>query len=191
MREATDDGNADNVKKSQWDLVVLKHMVQRLRMTLLTLDQSTHRSLPLVYSLEEHHGRTHRLVICEPRALVERRSLSFVGFISSKQTAVEARLSDELHRADQAMLNEITQVPGLLSYSSLELRTDHWYNLVLFLDANVKTSFATLPTHRYAAYELAPLYYAWIRLRHGLLPAGLASHEMLLQRTNYYLFSPS
>jgi len=183
---------ADNVlgnRESRLDLVVLKYMVQRLRMTLHTLEQPTSVSLPLFYSLKERHGRTHRIAICEPRELLEQSSLNFVGFISGKRKSVDQRVIDEFMRVDKAMLNQIVHIPGLLSYSSLELRTDSWYNLVLLRDAEVKTSFETIATHRYAAYELAPSYYTWIRLHYGILSSGLASQEMRLLKTKYYAFS--
>jgi hypothetical protein len=189
MREATDNNLDHSTKKGKLDLVVLRHMVRKLRMTIHTLEQPTSLSQPWLYSLEERHRRTHRLAICGPRELLEHSSLYFVGFVSGKRQSIDQRVIDELNRTDKAMLSEIIHIPGLLSYSSLELRTDNWYNLVLFSDASVKASFDDIATHRYAAYELAPSYYAWIRLHHGILPGGLASHEMLLQRTKYYTFS--
>src|SRR5205823_4605753 len=78
--------------------------------------------------------------------------------------------------------------PGLLSYSSLELRNGHWYNLVLLSDADAKRHIRSAGTHMYAAYQLAWRYYEWIRLHSGVMPGGLAQVELVLQKTCYFVF---
>jgi hypothetical protein len=114
-----------------------------------------------------------------------------VGFISGRQLPVEQHIADEMMRIDNMMLTELMHIPGLLSYSSLELCAGRWYNLVLLSDANVKECFHTLETHRYAAYQLAPIYYAWIRLHHGMIKGGLVGQDMQLLETRYFQFASS
>jgi len=65
---------------------------------------------------------------------------------------------------------------------------DSWYNLVLLSDAAVREHVKGSTTHAYAAYQLAPLYYEWVRLHHGILPNGLAQGDMQLLSTKYYTF---
>ncbi len=72
--------------------------------------------------------------------------------------------------------------------SILELHDGNWCNLVLLNDPEVKIRLKNSETHRYAAYELAPSCYEWIRLHNGIMPAGLAGDDMLLQKTRYYLY---
>ncbi|HLZ57992.1 MAG TPA: hypothetical protein VKR06_13720 [Ktedonosporobacter sp.] len=167
---------------------MLKYMLHRLRMTLHTLEQSTISQLPIFYLLEERHGRTHRMAICQPEVLLASNHLHFVGFISGKKASIEQTIVDEIERLDKVMLTEIMRLPGVLSYSSLELRTDRWYNLVILGNTLVKESFHALETHRYAAYQLAPFYYAWIRLHHGVINDGLAGQDMHLHGTKTFQF---
>ena len=76
----------------------------------------------------------------------------------------------------------------MLSYSSLELRTGRWYNLVLFRNASTKEHIKSSETHNYAAHQLAPRYYEWIRLHNGIIPQGLAQCCLVLQTTKFYTF---
>lgn len=189
IKEMPGDTVQDSINKGKLDLIVLKHMAQRLYLTLRSLEQPVSAPLPLLYGLEERRGHTHRIVICSPRELLTTGDLYFVGFISGRREAVEPQIIDALERTDKQMLTEIAQAPGILSYSSLELRPQRWYNLVLLSDADVKAHFRTMETHRYAAYQLSPAYYAWIRLHSGIMPGGLARQELLLRSTKYYTFA--
>ena len=83
---------------------------------------------------------------------------------------------------------ELISNPGLLSYSSLELRNGDWCNLVVLNGEEAKTHLKNTSTHTYAAYQLAPHYYEWIRLHNGVMSEGLDHTEMLLQKTKYYIF---
>jgi hypothetical protein len=95
-----------------------------------------------------------------------------------------------LLRADALLVKELVSIPGLLCYSSLEFRTGIWYNLVLFTDSHVKTHLKNGATHRYVARQLAPRYYEWIRLHSGMMPDGLSTNTLLVQKTKYYTCQP-
>jgi hypothetical protein len=174
------------VHKDKQDLAVLRYMAQQVRVMLQVPGQSA--TLPWIYSLNERQRRSHRIVIYQPQSLLQKQELAFVGFVSGKQQAPDRRVVDCLNDVDQDMLSELVHVPGLLSYSSLELRTGSWYNLVILHSLAVKSHFHTIGTHRHAAYELSPHYYAWIRLHSGSLPGGLTCGKLLLRGTKYYTF---
>ena len=70
----------------------------------------------------------------------------------------------------------------------MELRNGNWYNIVLLSDADAKKHIRSAETHVYAAYQLAPRYYEWIRLHSGVIPGGLDQVELMLQKTRYYVF---
>ena len=184
------------VKKSRLDLVILRYLAQRILVTLHALDQPTSTVQRLHYYANERRKRTHRMVIYNAQELLLNKGLWFVGFVSGKRNPANPSILEELHRVDQRLVAELEGTPGLLSYSSLELHDSIWCNLVLLNDAEVKMHIADNNTHKYAAYELAPSYYEWIRLHNGIMPTGLAgfAHSppdcvMQLQRTKYYLFS--
>ncbi|HTK07754.1 MAG TPA: hypothetical protein VL485_11340 [Ktedonobacteraceae bacterium] len=176
------------VKKARLDLVVLKYMAQKLYFTISTLEQPIDSIAPLLYSIEERHARQHRIVIYKPQELLTKDDLFFVGFVSCRQKAASQHVIDDIAQADKKMLAEIAHLPGLISYSSMELRSGNWFNLIFFNDHDAKAHVKKQVTHTHAAYELAPAYYAWIRLHHGLLSGGLVNREMFLQKTKYYTF---
>ncbi len=176
------------LKKGKLDLVIFKLMAQRLYLTLHQLDQPAHTLQPLLYTLEERHKRVHRIALYRPLELLAPRPLLFVGFISGKRQPLSQPILDEIHKIDQKLIAEIMDISGILSYSSLELRTGRWYNLVIFTDAETKDELKKSRTHAYAAYHLAPYYYEWIRLHNGVMPGGLVQQDMRLKSTKYYVF---
>ena len=144
--------------------------------------------MPSMEYIEERHKRTHRVVIYQQQEYLLQASLLFVGFVSGVQPHVSHAIAQEIHRVDQLFMAELARNAGLLSYSSLELNPGHWYNLVLLSDLAAKTYFKESSTHRYAAYDLAMHYYAWIRLHNGIMPGGLAGQQMIAQSTKHYTF---
>ena len=177
-----------DVTKGKLDLKVLRRMAKRLHLTLRTLEEPASTPQPLIYRLQECHGHTHRIVIYRYHELLLKRSLAFVGFISRKQKYVLQPIIDAIQTIDKKLVQELAAIPGILSYSSLELRSGDWCNLVLLSDSDVKKPIRSTEMHAYAAYELAQQYYEWIRLHNGIMPQGLDHTEMVLQRTRSYSF---
>ncbi|QBD82598.1 hypothetical protein EPA93_44195 [Ktedonosporobacter rubrisoli] len=175
--------------RKQIDLIVLKYMLRRLHLTLGLLKPAPTSVAPLLYTLQERHGRKHRIVIYKYSDLLYRSSFQFVGFVSKQRAQVKQSIVDEMENVDQLLLKELAYNPGLLSYSSLELREGHWYNLVIMSDSATKEHVKSSSIHRHAAYELASDYYDWIRLHNGILAEGLDHTEMCLQKTRHYSFS--
>jgi len=187
-REVLDEPSPPHAQKDYQDLVILKYMAQRIYVTLYLLDEPGDASQPLLYYSEEGHKHIHRIAIYRPEELLLNNSLYFVGFISGKQKPGSPEVIEEIHRVDKMLVVELINTPGLLSYSSLELRDGSWCNLVLFNDNETKTHIKNSETHAYAAYQLSPRYYAWVRIHSGIMPAGLARNEMFLQKTRFYQF---
>lgn len=182
---------SSHIRKGTSDLIVLKYMTQRVRLTLHQLEQPTMPAHPLIYNLQERHGRIHRIALYQCQELLQRKSLNFVGFISRKQKQLDSSITDEIHAIDQKLVAELIAHPSVLSYSSLELRTGIWCNLVLLSDNEAKRRFQGTQTHAYAAHQLAPRYYEWIRLHSGSMPNGLFHETMRVQKTRYYTFQPT
>jgi hypothetical protein len=177
-----------SVNKVKPDLVILKYMAQQLYITLQQPDSQGTTAEPLLYSLEDCHQRKQRISLYKPQELLLSRRLSFVGFVSGRQPALCASIQNEVERIDELMVAELVNIAGIFSYSSLEVRPGRWYNLVIFQDAETKVHLKNSHTHTYAAYQLAPQYYEWIRLHNGIMSGGLAQQELLLQSTKYYTF---
>jgi hypothetical protein len=170
------------------DIVILRYMAQKIYITLNLLDEPADPSLPLLYYLEEGHKYTHRIAIYSPQALLLNNKLDFVGFISRKLQPEDSQVIEEIRTVDKKLIVELINTPGLMSYSSLELRDGRWCNLVLFSGPETKLHLKQSETHIYAAYQLSPRYYDWVRLHNGIMPGGLARNELLLQKTKFYQF---
>jgi hypothetical protein len=171
------------------DFVVLQCMAKKITVTLRTTEQTVEPGVPLSYAFEERRGRQHRMLLFAPRELLKTTDIGFVGFVSKRRQHAEQHVIDDIFRADALMQAELKRIPGLLSYSSLELHPGLWYNLVLFRDESVKEHIKHSETHRHAAYDLSPSYYAWIRLHNGTLPGGLTRQKFCLTSTKHYRFS--
>ena len=173
-------------RQASLDLHVLRYMTHRVCFRLLS--SASTPALPSLEYIEERRNRTHRMVIYQQQGYLLQTNLLFVGFVSGIQPQVSPAIVQEIHRVDQLFMAELAHNAGLLSYSSLELNPGNWYNLVLLSDLAAKTYFKESSTHRYAAYDLAMHYYAWIRLHNGIMPGGLEGKDMLLQSTKFYTF---
>ncbi len=175
-------------RRVRLDMHVLRYMAQRLRLHMQTTATDADTTLPSMHFAEEQRSRTHRMVIYNQPQFLQTGTLLFVGFISGLQQQVSPAITQEIYRVDKLFMAELANNPGLLSYSSLELNKGHWYNLVLLSDLAAKTYFKDSSTHRYAAYQLATHYYAWIRLHNGFMSGGLEGRELIVQSTKYYTF---
>ena len=142
----------------------------------------------LIFFAQERRGRAHRVVIYHADDLLLGHDLPFVGFISGRSQPILSAISAEIEQLDRQLVVELASAPGVLSYSSLQLRSGNWYNLAIFGDAGAKTIFHRLDTHTYAAHQVAPRYYDWIRLHHGIIVGTLADGRMRLQYTRYITF---
>lgn len=176
------------VRKAKLDLVVLRHMAQRVSVTLRSLAQEITPTRPLLFYLDERRRRIHRMAIYNPEELLRHNELAFVGFVSGKLKPLSPSIAADLRIMDRKLVKELANTPGLLSYSSLELHEGNWCNLVLLNDPEVKVRLKQSANHQYAAYEVAPSCYEWIRLHNGYMPEGLAGNEMVLQKTRYYRY---
>ncbi len=183
-----DISTSTGVNKGRLDLLVLRHMAYRVSLALKGIEEDATSTLPALSYSEEHHNRMHRIAIYDPLALKMPGALAFVGFVSKKQQSLSASIVADIHEVDRKLIAELIGTPGILSYSSLELHTGRWYNLVLFRDATTKEHIKSSKTHKYAAYQLAPRYYEWIRLHNGIMPQGLTQCDLVLQKTKLYTF---
>jgi hypothetical protein len=179
------------VNKGKLDLIILRYMAKRIQVTLHLANRQINASQPLLYVAKERRGRTHRVAIYDSQDLLRANSLPFVGFVSGQRKPAITSIVDEIHAVDARLVVELANIPGILSYSSLELHEGYWYNLVLLSCAGAKMHIQKTSAHAYASYQLSPYYYEWIRIHNGVMPEGLANNEMKLQKTKYYTFQDS
>jgi len=173
---------------SHADLVTLERMRARLCHTLAAQDsalcQGAQSEVHVQYVYEEQQ-RLHRIIIRDHAALATTGDLAAVGFFGEQRSKANPALLQDI---DTELIQEFLQHRYILSYSSLELADGNWGNLVILQHTDGIEHWRASQRHAYAARELAPLYYARIRLHNGLLPGGLDSARLILTSTKYYDF---
>ncbi len=129
-------------------------------------------------------GKVVRVVVCNHAALLEEKPLFVVGFFGHRRANLDTTI---LNAVDDDLIHEFALHPGVLSYSSFELEDGNYVNLVLLDGPAAKEHWRTSSRHAYAARDLAPEFYACIRLQNAHLSHGLARPEDLrIVLTKYY-----
>ncbi len=168
------------------DLAAIRTMAAALRRALAPSPDLPASPRPLVLALPGPEGRQHRAIVSADAALRRPVDLAFVGFFAQRRPGLDYTV---LTATDDELILELPAHPGILSYSSLELPDGNWANLILVDPPEAAEHWRTSAKHAYATRELAPRFYAVIRLHAGVLPGGLLSgHEPVLVRTRYYDF---
>jgi hypothetical protein len=167
------------------DLAVIRTMAAALRGLLGGSLAPAPR--PLVCAPPTTGGRQHRAIVCDDARLRVARDLAFVGFFATKRPDADAAA---LTAADDELVREFPQHPGILAYSSVELADgSNWGNMIVLDPPEARDHWRTSPRHAWAAGELAPRHYTVVRLHHGVFPGGLlAGRDPVLTRTRYLDF---
>jgi hypothetical protein len=185
-----DENMVVDMRNAHRDLIILKYMAWRLHAICYQLHQSEEQETKQFHRIQERGGRSHRIVIYQQQELLQQRSFPFVGFISKRKKELQSQVVEAIQQTDAQLVPELVDIPGVLSYSSMQLLGDDWCNLVILDDIRAKTHIKSSQTHQHAAHNLAHGYYEWIRLHSGTMPAGLDPTEMQLLSTKYYIFHP-
>jgi len=176
------------LERDDLDLIALQYLAHRLRATLNRLEEHGRYITPLIYHWKEPHQRVHRVVLYKNPSAFREQSLSFVGFLSKKQSLIPPTINHDIVSIDKVLVAELAANSWLLSYSSMELADGNWCNLVVFNHSNAKAHIKSGSAHMHAAYQLAPHYYEWIRLHNGIMNAGLEQEQLMIRSTKYYTF---
>lgn len=179
------------VTNNDHDLSILRYMFLCAKDAADRLDTDVAPREPIVIHMKDIPGGLRLRIVTKTRVSLQLSNLSFVGFISKKQCSVTPDIQNRVDAADSGMLLELAKQPALLSYVSLQLSDENWYNLVIFSHDGAKHAILTTSLHHYAAYELAPHYYQWIRLHHGSIEQRDTALELMLHTTKYYTFPTS
>jgi hypothetical protein len=162
------------------DLAAVHAMIAGLRHALAGALPGAPR--PLALAVPAPPGRQHRAIVCDEPALRATRRLALVGFFACKRPEVDPA---PLTATDDALVAEFPGHPGILSYSSLELPDGNWGNLIVLDRPESAERWRESARHGWAAGELAPRHYRWVRLHHAVLPGGVVAGEVVLVRTRY------
>lgn len=181
--ESVDDRPFSDVAHNDHDLSAMRRILASLSLVVWQPLQWPDPPQPLVVRGNDGE-RVVRVVVSNHPALLEDKPLFVVGFFGHRRPGLDPTI---LNAVDDDLIHEFAQHPGVLSYSSFELDDGNYVNVVLLDGAEAADHWRTSSRHAYAAHELAPEFYACIRLQNGLVPRGLSSLEDLrLVTTKYY-----
>lgn len=172
------------------DLVVLRKMIDQLCLVVENLAQFSGQSRPIIIKRKGGDGYDERVVISRPGQLsIPLRPLTIVGFFGQKRPTIHEPLIPIVESLDTTLLGEFANHPNLYSYSTTQLPSGNYANLVLFGSPTARDNWGDSPAHIKAALEISPQFYQSLRLYNGKLPMGLMVSDLLhLTRIKYYDF---
>ena len=107
-----------------------------------------------------------------------------VGFFGDVRTEQGAKV---LERANDRIVEEFKDYPGILSYTSFELTGDRWANLVIHDEPDVAQQWRGSQRHASAVQDLSPIHYRNVRIHNGRVPGGLpGGNWVVIHRTKYW-----
>ncbi|MDW8326088.1 MAG: hypothetical protein RMK99_05945 [Anaerolineales bacterium] len=166
------------------DIAYLRQIAHYLRITLNAAGPQAAVWRQRIIRTTVSEGRVLRMVICNGGELLRPAPMPVVGFFGQRRADAEY---GPIGRVDEELLEEFLQHPHIIAYCSLELPSGDWGNLVVMSSPEAPLHWSASARHRYAAEELAPRYYASVRIHNAELPTGLMNGgELLLARTKYY-----
>jgi hypothetical protein len=111
--------------------------------------------------------------------------LTTVGFFGQARADVDHA---PIHRLEEAIVDTLEEVPGVLSYFDLELPDGRYGNLILCSAPDVPVRWHAHELHR-DAVELAPRHYHSARLHRGIVRSPLLDDaDLIVLRTFYHDF---
>src|SRR5260370_7422217 len=150
--EVLEEPSRTNFERNSMDLAILRYMAQRIYITRYLLDEPADPSQPLVYYSEEGQKYTHRMAIYKPGELLQNNSIDFVGFVSAKLKPESPQVIEEIRAVDKKLIVELISTPGLLSYSSMEMRGGRWCTLSLLSHPAPTIHISNSRPHSHTAY---------------------------------------
>ncbi|MBM4422312.1 MAG: hypothetical protein FJ030_02840 [Chloroflexi bacterium] len=138
---------------------------------------------PLHVETHDPNGRCLRVIVSRPEMLATDRDLVFVGFFGQRRANADPAPIDEV---DRTLVAEFAAYPEILSYCSLELENGNYGNLVLLAHDGAREHWRESARHQYAVAELAPSYYASVRLHSGAVVGRLRGRNFRFRRTKYF-----
>ncbi len=176
-----------NPAHTEADRLTLRYLIARLRETRDRPDYYAHLPPPATLFYPEPDQRHHRQVLAQPLSLFGDATLPVVGFFGQRLAGADR---SPLDGVDGQLLNELSERSGLAAYCTVALAGGDFGNLVVFASLKAKERWRDNATHAYAAQELAPGYFASVRIYNGQLRRGLEDVDALhLSLVKYFDFS--
>ena len=144
---------------------------------------------PNSVSFINKNRKTCRIVIYDLNKLIQEKNLFVVIFYANKRMNLTEEFNKKFFETDWGVAMTMMGNNNILCYASQELSDGNWFNIVLFTKEIGTHDVTTTDKHKYAAYEVAPKRFSWVRLHNAFLPQGITNFkDIVLRKTNYYNF---
>jgi hypothetical protein len=166
------------------DTYAMRHMAEHLYDLLNGPDELPVEPRPLHINLAAPNGGHVRVILNHVDRLQQASDLYIVGFFGQTRPGADRTAIDGM---DITLQGEFSAYPAVLGYCTTRLEDGNFGNLVILDVDGARQHWRESTHHQYAVAELAPAYYASVRLHNGMLLGGLkAEPEIQLKRTKYY-----
>ncbi len=144
---------------------------------------------PNSVSFINRNRRNLRIILYDLDKLLSEKNLFVVIFYAHRRPNLTEAFNKKFFETDWKIAMGMMGSGNILCYASQELADGDWFNVVLFTQEDDKHTVTKQSLHHYAAYELAPKRFDWIRLHNAYLPNGIMQHsELAVKKTKYYNF---
>lgn len=126
--------------------------------------------------------RQHKVSLLKPALVLEALPLTVVGFFGTMHAHADQAL---LGQVNDNLIAEFTPDMGLISYSTLQLPSGNYGNLVVFNSPDARDNWGQSTSHALAAGRLTTENYDCIRIYNGRMPAGYAG-PLVIDRVKYF-----
>lgn len=166
------------------DRRLLCYLADCLWLTLLQIGAVATEARPILAPWEQPDQPSHRQILNRPGRLREQGPLPIVGFFGQRRPGADRT---PLEAVDDTLIAEMPAHRHLLAYCSTQMANGDFGNLVVFDHEDGFVHWRRSQVHGSAVIELAPAFYASVRIYNGELPHGLADCEALrLYLVKYY-----
>ena len=169
------------------DLAILRGMLRDLCRVLEEADTGDAEIVPMQRKAWKVDGLTRRLMVCDEERLRRHPELCVVGFFGERRADMDM---SPLEEANTAIVGEFAKYPGILSYSSVELPSGYWANLVLHDDPIDRDYWRKSELHARAVDSLSPAHYKNVRIHNARLTGPIMERpRFTIKRTKYFDYS--
>lgn len=173
----------------QSDHALLAYLLQDLRSLMRRCRKGEIAIEPHEVLSWEVHGLQRRVVMCDPRALLESPVVNVVGFFGDRRTNADVVCLDNV---EVDLLAEFRNYPGIMSYSSVELVDHHWANLVVHAKPDDRQAWRGSSVHKHAVETIAPQVYHSVRIHNGCIRGGVTGvGHVEIETTKYWDYDVS
>jgi hypothetical protein len=172
-------------ERTDEDAAVMRDMLERMRAFARRWLESPPAGRTALVKETDAAGVRTWIRVPDRSAILSAEELTTIGFFGQARGDVD---HEPIHRLEEAIVDTLEEVPGLLSYFNLGLAHGGYGNLILCNAADVPVRWREHRIHR-RAVELAPRHYHSARLHSGVVRSPLLGDGGLeLTRTRYYDF---